>query len=62
MRIRSLRERLEDLINPDDLGRLLAEPSPVVCLVAASEGIRVVSERSRDRDIRGVIDPSLGNR
>jgi hypothetical protein len=40
------RRRLEGLIEPKDLGRLLAEPSPVVCLVAASEGIRVVSERS----------------
>ncbi|MCJ7634396.1 hypothetical protein MUP77_18645 [Candidatus Bathyarchaeota archaeon] len=56
------RGRLEDLIVPEDLGRLLAEPNPVVCLVAASEGIRVVSERSRDQDIRGVIDPSPGNR
>jgi len=40
------RRRLEDLIDPEDLGRLLAEPSPVVCLVAASEGVRVVSEGS----------------
>lgn len=56
------RRRLEGLIVPEDLGRLLAEPSPVVCLVAASEGVRVVSERSRDRGIRGVIDPSPGNR
>jgi hypothetical protein len=56
------RRRLEGLIDPEDLGRLLAEPSPVVCLVAASEGVRVVSERSRDRDIRGVIDLSPGKR
>jgi len=40
------RRRLEDLIEPKDLGRLLAEPNPVVCLVAASEGVRVVSEGS----------------
>jgi hypothetical protein len=40
------RSRLEDLIDPEDLGRLLAEPNPVVCLVAASEGVQVVSEGS----------------
>jgi DNA-binding transcriptional ArsR family regulator len=40
------RRRLEGLIEPKDLGRLLAESNPVVCLVAASEGVRVVSEGS----------------
>ncbi len=39
-----LRRRMEGIMDPTMLGELLEEPSPAVCLVAASRGVRVSSE------------------